>query len=219
MVGLFTHVETILAFMVFMLPGFLSLRAYEAARGGEGRKINESLVDVAIYSFATDVLWCPVILAEQHIATAWLRWAATIISFLIGFLGTALLVGWGWYHVQRRLAQSGIVRDPVAKPWDKMFQRISDEGLDVGIVLTLKDGQRLGGHYLTPGFASRHPADEQLHIGETWIIDPDTGAFAERVEGTYGFIIDKSDILTIEFTDWNSVVRSLNAEGEQAHGA
>ncbi|MEA2665396.1 MAG: hypothetical protein QOI11_2340 [Candidatus Eremiobacteraeota bacterium] len=50
MVGLFTHVETILAFMVFMLPGFLSLRAYEAARGGEGRKMSESLVDVAIYS-------------------------------------------------------------------------------------------------------------------------------------------------------------------------
>ncbi len=218
LVGIFTHMETVLAFAAVMLPGFLSLRAYEAARGGEARKINESLVDVVIYSIATDVVWCPVLLAEQQISTAWLRWTVTVVSFFAGFLGTALLVGWGWYHVQRRLARSGIVRDPVAKPWDKMFQRIADENLDVGIVLTLKDGQRLGGRYRPPGFASRYPADEQLHIGEAWLLDPDDGAFVQRVEGTFGFIIDKADILTIEFTEWRSVTRPAGAERERAHG-
>ena len=44
MVDLLTRGETIVAFLIFIVPGFISLRTYEVIRGGEPRKINESLI-------------------------------------------------------------------------------------------------------------------------------------------------------------------------------
>jgi len=43
------RVTTFVAFLVFIVPGFLSLRAFEAKRGGVSRKINEWLVDGGRY--------------------------------------------------------------------------------------------------------------------------------------------------------------------------
>jgi hypothetical protein len=36
LLDLLTHVETLVAFVIFLVPGFLSVRAYEATRGSEG---------------------------------------------------------------------------------------------------------------------------------------------------------------------------------------
>jgi hypothetical protein len=38
-------VEQLLAFAALIVPGFISLRVYEMRRGGEGRKINDVLID------------------------------------------------------------------------------------------------------------------------------------------------------------------------------
>jgi len=213
--NILTHIETFLAFLVFIVPGFISLRTYEARRGGEGRKINDAIVDVVIYSFATDIVWIPIWYAVGTLPPSTERVVAFIIVAILGFIATPMGLAVGWYEAQTRLARGGIVADPTAKPWDKFFNAIARERLDIGLILTLPDGRKLGGRHIPPGFASHYPAEEQLHVGETWILDQETGAFLERVKGSKGFIIDKKDLLSIEFVEWSTVEPP---EKSNAHG-
>jgi len=213
-IAVFTRTETLMAFLLFIVPGLLSLRTYEALMGGEPRKMNDVLIDVAVYSFATDVVWIPALIVELRLSDPGLRAIAVVVSVVVGMFGTAIFVGWSWYQLQRRLVLHGLVRDPVQRPWDKMFGRIVEERLDVGIVVTLSDGRKLGGRFAAPGFASSSPAAEQLHVGESWMLD-ERGRFTRRVHGTYGFLVDKRDILALEFFDWDSVAGRRIARGEE----
>jgi hypothetical protein len=97
-IGVLTHVETLIAFVVFLVPGFLSVRAYEARRGGDGRKINEALVDVVIYSFATDIIWVPLIYLALQIEPLVPRVIVTVVALALGFVVTPLALGVGWYR-------------------------------------------------------------------------------------------------------------------------
>lgn len=156
------HVTTIIAFLVFIVPGFLSLRAFEAKHGGVSRKISEWLVDVVIFSFATDIVAVPIVYLTLQLDSLPLRVATSVVASVLGFIVLPIWLGIAWHHIQMRLAKDGHLADPTAKPWDKMFARIREEKLDVGIIITLPDGRKLGGRYIPPGFASHYPADEQL---------------------------------------------------------
>jgi hypothetical protein len=67
-----------------------------------------------------------------------------------------------------------------------MFATIREKNLILGLIITLPDGRKLGGRYVNYGFASHFPADEQLHVGEAWEIDRETGAFIRPAIGSYG---------------------------------
>ena len=125
---------------------------------------------------------------------------------VLGFIVLPIWLGIAWHLIRTRLAKDGHLADPTAKPWDKMFARIREEKLDVGIIITLPDGRKLGGRYIPPGFASHYPADEQLQIGEMWEMDQDSGWFKNRLDGSLGFLIDMKDVLTIEFVEWKNVI-------------
>ena len=210
--SIFANVGTVVTFIFLVVPGFISLRVYETLRGGEGRKFNEVVVDVIMYSFATDVVVVAVLAGTWFLTTGWLKWIMLVAIAIVGLLVLPGFIASWWFRLQQHLAKSGILPDPIEKPWDKFFKRISEKQMDVGIIVTLTDGSRLGGRYCAPGFVSSSPADEQLHVGESWKIDRDTGEFLELIPGSYGFLIDKKDCSVIEFFDWTKVEATLKDE-------
>jgi hypothetical protein len=198
-----------LGFAALVVPGLLSLRMYEAKRGGEGRKANDVLIDIIGYSFATDLIAFALLSAVQAIPPSPGQVALRVIVALGAFLIIPVLLGWAWYELQAWMAKVGVVADPVQKPWDKMFRRILAERKDLGIIATLSDGRRVGGRFVDPGYASSAPAPEQLMVGEAWLIDENTGRFAKPVAGSFGLLIDKSDAAVVEFIEWHEVERYL----------
>ena len=206
--GILSSLNSLIAFVAFIVPGFISLRIYERLRGSEGKKIFEAIVDVVIYSFATDVLWVPIFIYVLSKTSGGRQTTALIAVSVVGFVVFPGLLGWGWLELERHLAKRGLVSDPTPKPWDYVFKQVALNQLQLAIIATLSDGSKIGGRYVYPGFASSFPNDEQLHIGETWTIDA-TGAFVERVKGTYGVLIDKKDCRTVEFFDWAEVEPTL----------
>ena len=204
-VEVFANLQSFFAFLAFVVPGFLSLRAYDVVRGGDARKINEAFVDVIIYSFATDLIWTPALLIVLGWTPSVGRTIALTAIGLCGFVFTPIALGTGWFCWQTRLAKRGVIADPQRKPWDVFFYTASREKLDLAVLLTLPDGRKLGGRYRASSFASHYPADEQLHVGETWIVDQQTGAFLAPVAGSKGFIVDKKDLLSVEFIEWNAM--------------
>jgi len=110
--------QQVLAFAALIVPGFISLRVYELRCGTESRKANESLVDVIVYSFATDVIGMAALSlvalvvppAAQPIARACVAVAVLVVL--------PMTIAFVWSDVQRWMVRYGVFREAVADPWD-----------------------------------------------------------------------------------------------------
>ena len=82
----------------------------------------------------------------------------------------------------------------IPKSWDYHFGKEEP----YWILLTLKDGKKIGGFFGTHSFASSFPAEEDLYIEELWVIDEE-GKFVQPIENSGGCLIRRNDINFIEF--------------------
>jgi hypothetical protein len=202
----FSHatIPQLLVLAALIVPGLVSLRVYEAIRGGEGRRTNDVLIDIAAYSFLTDVLGYVSISAVRHVQSELWQDVLSGVVFIIAFIVFPVFLGWGWYELQALMVRAGFVADPVQKPWDKVFRRIADEKLNLVAIVTLRDGRRVASRLLQPAYASTYPAEEQILLGEMWKVDGE-GHLIAPYAGSYGMLIDKADIETLEFVQWSSI--------------
>jgi hypothetical protein len=192
-------VEQALAFAVLILPGFISLRVYDMRRGGEGRKINDVLLDVIVYSFATDLVAFVALAIVSAVVPGPLQ------SLVKGLVALAVLIivpvcfAVLWFALQQALIRSGVFPDTLTKPWNRMVDRIARERLDVGVILTLRDGRTIGAKMGAPrAFASD---DDDLLLGEVWTIAADRATFVQASPGSCGIIVSRADCQTIEFVE------------------
>ena len=197
-----------LALAALIIPGLLSLRVYEAKRGGEGRNANDVLIDIAAYSFVIDLIGFALLSIVNLIPPSPWQMLLRLLTFVVAFIVFPILLGWGWYEMQTWMVRAGFVADPIQKPWDKVFRRIFQQKLDLVAIATLRDGRRVASRLLDPAYASTYPADEQILLGEMWKVDED-GRLVAPYSGSYGMLIDKADIETLEFIEWSSVATYL----------
>jgi hypothetical protein len=207
-------IPQMLALAALIVPGLLSLRVYEAKRGGEGRKANDVLIDIAAYSFITDLTGYALISTVGLLQNDAWRSVLTALAFVVGFGVFPIFLGWGWYEIQAWMVRAGFVADPVQKPWDKVFRRIWQQKLDLVAIVTLRDGRRVASRLLDPAYASTYPADEQILLGEMWKLDED-GRLVAPFAGSYGMLVDKADIETVEFIEWSSVEAYLREQHKE----
>ena len=204
-------IPQMLALAALILPGLLSLRIYEAKQGGESRKANDVLIDIAAYSFMTDIIGFGLLSLVNLLPPSPYQIIARGIIFVVAFVVFPIILGWGWYEVQAWMVRAGLVADPIQKPWDKVFRRIAEQHLDLVAIVTLRDGRRVAGRLQDPAYVSTYPATEQVLIGETWKVD-DEGRLVAPYAGSYGMLIDKSDIETLEFIEWATIQQYLTSD-------
>lgn len=186
--------------LLFVLPGFVAFKFDQQLRPQAVRSAVDSLLEIIVYSIVNDLLWSPVYdFSKSGVFPKDIgHWLLAIVVLIVSPAALTLI----YTRVVDALAGRGIVPSPVPKPWDHFFQRVvKDYAREVGVILTLRDGRRIGGIYKQPGFASSFPTDEQLLLAETWILDTE-GGFSQPVVGSLGLLIDKADILTLEFFKW-----------------
>jgi len=205
------NATTLLAFLLLIVPGTISLRAYDRLRSRRSRKINESFIDIVIASFINDAIWVqlfqPVKADVQHGTIPSLQLA---LSAVVAFLICPIVLAGIYAFVEDQLSKIGFVSDAEPRPWDKWFKTVKREKREMGIILIMKSDHRaIGGRYVPPGFASSEPAEEAIHIGEVWEIDQENGSFLRAVDGSLGIFAQMSDVETIEFLEWSSVVKYL----------
>lgn len=97
---------------------------------------------------------------------------------------------------------------PTGRAWDYFF------GLrkSAWVIVTLKDGSKIGGKYSTDSFSSSSPFPEQLYLEENWVINDYGGLERSRSE-TLGILILSKDIEHIEFFRFHDV-NNIPQEGE-----
>jgi hypothetical protein len=193
-----TKPEGIIAFLVLIAPGFIAIRTIELRISGEQRKASDAIIDILLFSIVTDLIW-GVILRTAGVQ----QWTALplwiLVPGLIAFVfATPIGLVFAYVYLRKMLARPGIAMDMEPKPWGWVFNEYLQE--PVQIVLTLKDGKRVGGLWQDPSYASGYPADEQIFFSEVYSVD-ETGALIARIPHHRGILVDKTIVDYVEFFD------------------
>lgn len=195
MESLFRNQETFALFLIFFVPGFISIIVYDLRVPGERRDFSKSIFEAVAYSslnFAT-LLWLIGVVRTGNLAAP--VWYLCMFVLLIGMPAVwPLLILW----LRRTAWVSKHVVSPNARVWDEIFaQRVP-----YWVIVYLKNDQRIGGLYGWNSYASHSPAPPELYLEETWHVN-EKGFTGARVRSTAGVLIQGADIQAIEFFRYN----------------
>lgn len=183
----------LLLFLLFFVPGFISVKVYDLLVPSERRDFSKSVFEVVGYSalnFAA-LSWLIITLVSSVplFSNAYIfTLSVLLILFFFPIVWPMLFV-----KLQSWPPTAAYFRHPIQKPWDYVF------GLKkpFWMIVHLKDGRRVGGRFYVNSFASSYPAEEQIYLEEVWNLDED-GKFVECVPQTRGLLIPGREIMLIE---------------------
>lgn len=188
------QIDKLVLFLIFFIPGFISIKVYDLLVPSERRDFSKALFDAIGYSclnFAA-LFWLIILI---HSGDFYVRHKTLylMVLFFIVFVSPAL---WSFLFVRflswRPFSKCGV--NLIQKPWDFVFR--SDESS--WVIVHLADGRKLGGRFDTDSFASSYPSEEQIYLEEVWELD-ENGRFLKPIERSKGVIILGKEILAVEF--------------------
>jgi hypothetical protein len=187
------NADKLVLFLIFFLPGFISMKVYDLMVPGEPRDFSRSLLEAISYStlnFAA-LFWLIAIIRtgdfyNQHFILYSLS-VALIMAIVPACWPFVFLALSGWRPVGRHFVH------PIRKPWDYVFGKHEP----FWIIVHLKNGQKIGGRFGLESFASSNPADEQIYLEEVWVLGDDD-RFVDPVEDSRGIIIMNGEIRAVE---------------------
>lgn len=188
--------DKLVLFILFVIPGFVCLKAYELLIPSQIRDSSKQLVDAVAYSCINYAMLSPLILlVEIFKLQQALVFLYYLFYFFVIFISPVILAySWQWIRATK-FAQKNAPH-PIPHTWDFIFNQKKPYWIKV----TYKNGDVVGGLYSEKSFASSAPATEQLYLEESWIINDD-GAFERRKNNSAGVIIFSTEILHVELRE------------------
>ena len=185
--------DKLLLFIAFVIPGFVSLKAYELLFPIQRTDSSKQIVEAITYSCINyALLFWPIVLVERSD----LRESSSFLYFLfyvfVLFIAPIIWV-WLWKKIRTSDAFQNSAPHPTQKPWDYVFSKRTP----YWVIVTLKDGTKIAGSYDSESFSSSAPAEEQLYLEEAWVLNDD-GGFERPRKSTAGIIILSNEIVTVE---------------------
>lgn len=188
------ELDKLVIFIVFVIPGFVALKTYEALSLGPPRETGQQLIDAIAYSCLNYAVLAAGIYQVEvsglHSTSPWV-YGAFWLFFL--FVAPVILTLGVWRLRHSRLVLNKLPH-PVGKPWDFVFS----QRRPYWVIVKLKDGSQIAGRYDSESFASSSPQPEQIYLEEAWQMNED-GGFERPRTNTAGIIVLGSEIVTIEF--------------------
>lgn len=195
MENLFKNQETLALFLIFFIPGFISIMVYDLRVPGERRDFSKSIFEAVAYSsmnFAS-LLWLIGILRSGNLNPV--LWYVGMYVLLIGMPVVWPLL---FLRIRRTRWVSQRVASPHARVWDDIFAKRRP----YWVIVYLKDDRRIGGLYGGNSFTSHSPAPPEIYLEEAWHVD-ETGFTGAIVKSTAGVLILGDDIQAVEFFRYN----------------
>ena len=184
----------LILFLAFVIPGFVSLKAYELLFPSMPKDSSKRLIDAIVYSCINyALLFWPI----YEVETSQLRSSHPSVYFAFYFFAlfivpVVLVVLLRVVRTNRFLQRW--VAHPTPRPWDYVFSQCKS----FWVIVTLKDGRTVAGRYHTASFASSAPSPEELYLEEVWLLNQDGGFERARIDSA-GIIILAPNIVTVEF--------------------
>ncbi len=188
------NADKLALFIVFFLPGFISMKVYDLMVPGVPRDASKSLLEAVSYSTLNfgALFWLIAIVQTNDF------YRRHFILYSLAVAAIMVVVPACWPFAYLKLASwppiAGHFVNPIQKPWDYVFGKRTP----YWIIVHLRDGLRIGGRFDTKSFASSNPADEQIYLEEVWTLDEE-GRFLKKVERSRGIIVMQDEIRAVEF--------------------
>ena len=188
------NLESWTLFLVFVLPGLISMNVYRILFAVRVIDWKGSLLQALFYSCLNLAVSLPILIPihqdgflEKHpyFYTAGLMIVILVLPVTWPF-GYRYLIAWQWLSSKIQL--------PYPTAWDYFF----DRRVPVFVLVQLKNGSRLGGYYGVQSYASSFPTEGDIFLETVYYVDED-GKFKEPVESSGGVIIRKDQYELIEF--------------------
>ncbi|HHK9582760.1 TPA: DUF6338 family protein [Citrobacter braakii] len=181
-------------FVLFIMPGFISMRVYRLFHPSADSDTSKVLIDVVSYSCINfSILLIPIYLIEinnffiSHPVLYYLFYIFVLIIAPV-LLPIILLKIRSCEKVKR------VLPHPIGRSWDYFFSTRQC----CWVLVTLKNGKKYGGYYGSQSFASNSPEPEQIYLEKHWALDDD-GDFDHELTDTLGIIILTNEIESVEF--------------------
>jgi len=180
----FLNENTIKLIMLFVAPGFISMKVWGLIHPSEKVKITNSLIEAIIFggAYYIFVSWFTSMVCLSDIFLVPLLFVLSIICPI--FL--KLILGFN------------IIKDKtistIPKSWDYFF---SNQKVRFFVLIHLKNERIIGGLYGGDSFASSYPEKEDLYLEEVWRLNEE-GIFMEKTPDTKGLLINYDEIEYIE---------------------
>jgi len=188
------NTDKLTLFLIFFLPGFISMKVYDLMVAGEPRDISKSVFEAIAYStlnFAVLFWLIAIIQTGNFYHTHLILYSLSVVVIMVvvpACWPVAFLKLSTWGPISRHFVH------PIRTPWDYVFGKRDP----FWIIVHLQNGLKIGGRFDLKSFASSEPADEQIYLEEVWSLDQD-GRFLEPVDRSRGIIIMKGEIRAVEF--------------------
>lgn len=193
------EIDQLALFIAFVIPGFISIKAYQLIFPGNERSSADLLVDAIAYSCINyAVLAYPIVWVETFDIQSKRPLLFYIFCLLVLFI---VPVFWAWLTKKIRTTQlfQKNAPHPTEKPWDYVFAQRKC----YWVKITLKDGTMIAGKFAENSFASSAPAKEQIYLEETWVLS-DKGGFERQKHQSEGVIVVSDEISTIELRSYSN---------------
>lgn len=181
-------------FVLFIMPGFISMRVYRLFHPSADSDTSKVLIDVVSYSCINfSLLLIPIYLIEinnifiNHPYLYYLFYLFVLIIIPV-LLPIILLKIRSCERVKR------VLPHPIGRSWDYFFSTRQC----CWVLVTLKNGKKYGGYYGSESFSSNSPEPEQIYLEKHWALDDD-GDFDHELTDTLGIIILTNEIESVEF--------------------
>lgn len=178
------------------MPGFISIKAYELFFPAQRIESSKKVIDAVTYSCINyALLFWPILYVEKTGINETFQFGYFFFYMCVLFIFPVFWV-WLWKKIRTSQRFQNSAPHPTEKPWDFVFNKREP----YWVIVTLKNGNKLGGSYDSNSFSSSFPAEEQLYLEECWVINEDEG-FERKRESSKGVIILSSEMVSIELFD------------------
>jgi len=186
--------DKLVLFLVFFIPGFISIKVYDLLVPSERRDFSKSLFEAIGYSslnFAV-LSWLIILIHSKSFYSNNKAWYLIILFLIICVVPVLWPILYLKLSSWRPIAK--YVIHPFPKPWDYLFSKREA----FWVIVHLKDGRRIGGKFATNSISSSFPSEEQIYLEEVWKLS-ETGEFEKPIERSRGIIILGKEISSVEF--------------------
>lgn len=190
--------DKLILFIAFVIPGFISIKVYDLLVPTNKTDSSKMLVDAVAYSSINyALLLIPMLSVESSKLNQVHPNCYAFFYFFVLFLAPILwALIWKWLRTQEFFQKNA--PHPTLKSWDFVFSQRKS----YWIKITLKDGSKIAGKFSSNSFASSFPAEEQIYLEETWILN-DSGGFERAKNRSDGVIVIGSEIAYVELLKYS----------------
>jgi len=189
----------LLLFIVFVLPGFISLRIWSLIVPRTERTLKDELLDAFGFGLLNAVIAVPLfgsIAPDQK----WLAYALAVLAFILLPALWPFLIDW----ILRLLQAVNVIPLQSHNAWDGLFLRRDPYFM----IIHFDDGRRIGAYYGSQSIASLYPNSGYIYVEKLWYLD-EHGKFVSEIPDSKGIVLRPNDYKFIEF---------LAAEVPATHG-